>query len=166
MSEGRKDDAGKLPWWLLPLQPVEEVLRVLYWAAYEKQPKPYGPNNWQGVPDARRRYYDAAMRHLTDYWKRHTAGRTDMADHESGLHILAHAGCCILFVLWFELLGKPDTQSKTELVLKSQQEPATEVYMCPNCSIPLKPMGFQKDLYRCAQCGQSARVEQPEFHGD
>lgn len=104
---GRKDDNGKLPWWLLPILPIREIIRVMHWAAYEKQPTPYGPNNWQHVENARQRYYDAAMRHLTDWWDLHQRGVSpeEKADHESGFHILAHAGCCVIFLLWFELVG-------------------------------------------------------------
>lgn len=100
---GRKDDSGKLQWWLLPLAPVREIVRVMHWAAYDKTPTPYGPNNWQHVQDAEKRYYDAAMRHLTEWWERFEAGDADRTDHESKLHILAHVGCCVLFLLWFEL---------------------------------------------------------------
>lgn len=100
---GRKDDSGKLQWFLLPLEPLREIVRVMQWAAYDKKPKPYGPNNWQHVQGAEQRYYDAAMRHLTEWWERFEAGDADRTDHESKLHILAHVGCCVLFLLWFEL---------------------------------------------------------------
>lgn len=126
MSEGRKDDAGKLAWWLLPLEPVREIVRVLQWAAFHKKPKPYGPDNWKSVKDAKQRYYDAAMRHLTDWWEWHQNGRS-VADHESGFHILAHAGCCIIFLLWFEL-----TEKKTGLVgVIRSAAPVSE--FCPKC---------------------------------
>lgn len=146
-SKGRKDDHGKVPWSLLPLEAVEEVLRVLYWGAYEKKPKPYGPNNWQGVANARQRYYDAAMRHLTDWWKRYQSNPAgDMSDHESGFHILAHAGCDILFVLWFDMVAR--------------------------ATLTVEPV----DKERCSKCRQEwsrhTRDEflnpicPPQFHGD
>ena len=53
-------------------------------------------NNWVNVPDAKTRYYDAAMRHL-DAWH-----RGEVNDEESGLPHLAHAACCLLFVMWFD----------------------------------------------------------------
>lgn len=100
--EGRKDDSGKLQWWLLPLAPVREIVRVMQWAAFDKKPTPYGPGNWKNVKNAEQRYYDAAMRHLTEWGERWQAQDQNRNDQESGLHILAHVGCCVLFLLWFE----------------------------------------------------------------
>jgi dATP/dGTP diphosphohydrolase, N-terminal len=134
MSDGRKDDHGKLPWWLLPLPAVNEILEVLNWAAYKKKPEPYGPNNWQHVKDARQRYYDAAMRHMTDWWDRYQRNpHADMSDHESGFHILAHAGCCVLFLLWFELI---EAKIGSVLMRPNMPEPLVKKCGCghwPNC---------------------------------
>lgn len=109
---GRKDDRGKLQWWLLPLEPVREIVAVMQWAAFEKKPTPYGPGNWKEVPDAQRRYYDAAMRHLTEWWEKYERGEVDRQDTESGLLTLAHVGCCVLFLIWFEL--KEEKQRATK----------------------------------------------------
>jgi hypothetical protein len=51
---------------------------------------------WQKVPNAKERYFAALMRHLTAWWD------GERADPESGLHHLAHAGCCLLFLIWFD----------------------------------------------------------------
>lgn len=128
VEKGRKDDNGKLPWWLLPLSSLREVLKVLRWAAYEKKPIPYGPNNWQHVEDAEQRYYDAAMRHLSDWWDLRQKGG-NMADHESGFHILGHAACCVLFLLWFEL--EPETVAKMR---KADADKARGPELCPLCN--------------------------------
>jgi hypothetical protein len=88
---GSKLDQGKLRWSLLPMVPVEQVLGVLEYGAAK-----YSVDNWQRVEGARTRYYDAALRHLMRWW----AGET--VDPESGLPHLAHAACCLLFLLWFE----------------------------------------------------------------
>lgn len=112
MTDGRKDDSGKLQWWLLPLAPVREIIGVMQWAAFDKQPKPYGPYNWQKVPNARQRYYDAAQRHLTAWWERVEANDPSRVDAESGRHILAHVGCCVLFLLWFELTEPKRTRTR------------------------------------------------------
>lgn len=93
LPPGRKDDAGKDRWSLLPWDAVREVVKVLTFGAAKK----YKPNNWQFVPDARIRYEDALERHLF-------AWRTgERLDPESGFNHLAHAGCCVLFLLWFDL---------------------------------------------------------------
>lgn len=88
---GRKDDSGKPMWHLLPWRQVERIVDVLTFGA-----KKYEPNNWQKVPDWRNRYFAAAMRHLTAWFE------GERQDPESGMHHLAHAGCCILFMLWLD----------------------------------------------------------------
>ncbi len=91
---GRKDDgtADGLPvkdrWDLLPLGAVRAIIRVLMHGSAK-----YGDNNWRAVTDHRRRYYAAALRHLTAW---HEGERDDV---ESGMSHLAHAGCCVLFLL-------------------------------------------------------------------
>jgi hypothetical protein len=90
-EQGQKHDASKPRYSLLPTGSVEHVIDVLEFGATK-----YAPNNWQHVTDARTRYYDATMRHLSAWWQ----GETH--DAESGLHHLAHAACCILFLLWLE----------------------------------------------------------------
>jgi hypothetical protein len=88
---GRKDDSGKLRWCLLPLGPVKQIIKALMFGSQK-----YSDNNWQKVDNARERYYDASIRHITAYWS------GEKNDPESGLSHLAHAGCCILFMLWLE----------------------------------------------------------------
>lgn len=92
LQEGNKADAGKPRWSLLPLVSVKEILKVMELGALK-----YEVDNWKSVPDARRRYYDAAMRHLTAWYE------GEMRDPDFGTHHLANAGCCILFLIWFDL---------------------------------------------------------------
>ena len=87
-SQGKKFDAGKPRWDLLPWEGLSEVVDVLTFGA-EK----YGPNNWQLVDNHQARYTAAALRHMSAYCK----GEQD--DPESGMHHLAHAICCLLFLL-------------------------------------------------------------------
>ena len=86
---GIKFDGQKLRWDLLPYREVEEVVEILTFGA-EK----YADNNWQCVPNRRNRYYAAAMRHLVAWFM------GERLDKESGKNHLAHALCCILFLLW------------------------------------------------------------------
>jgi len=90
-AAGKKADAGKLPWHLLPLGPMRETVEVLQHGAAK-----YGSENWKHVLNARDRYYDAAMRHLTTWYD------GQARDDESGRSHLAHAMCCLLFLLWFD----------------------------------------------------------------
>lgn len=96
---GKKFDQGKTEWDLLPLGPVEEVVKVLMHGR-EK----YGRDNWQLVDNPIRRYYAAAQRHLAAFRRARfdTKNPFDAVDSESKLHHLAHAACCILFLLWHE----------------------------------------------------------------
>jgi len=91
MSEGMKFDNGKLRWSLLPKGTVPEVVKVLEYGAQK-----YAPDNWKYVPDARVRYYDAAQRHLESWWN------GQEVDEESKQMHLAHAVCCLLFLLWID----------------------------------------------------------------
>lgn len=97
-NQGRKDDHSKRRVDLLPVKALESVADVLTFGA-EK----YGDDNWQKVPDAKRRYYAASLRHLFAWW------RGQQVDKDSGYPHLAHAGCCVLFLLAFEMgLDKPE----------------------------------------------------------
>jgi hypothetical protein len=87
-SFGIKFDSEKLDWSLLPLQPVEDIIKVLMHGA-----KKYKVDNWKIVDDYDRRYFNAAMRHLSA-WK-----QNELNDPETGISHLAHAACNILFLL-------------------------------------------------------------------
>jgi hypothetical protein len=91
-ATGIKHDGAKRRFSLLPWAAVRSVVDVL-----EHGAKKYAIDNWQKVPDARRRYYDATMRHLDLWW----AG--ERLDPESKLPHLAHAACDVLFLLAFEV---------------------------------------------------------------
>lgn len=91
MEEGRKFDNEKLRWDLLPLECIEEVVKILTFGASK-----YGPNNWQNLENAEDRYYAALMRHLVEYKK------GIRIDDESGLSHLSHLMCNVLFLIWFE----------------------------------------------------------------
>ena len=87
VSTGVKFDAGKTRFSLILRGFNRWLLKVLDYGA-EK----YGvDNNWQHVLDARRRYYDALMRHIAAWWD------GEWLDPESGLPHLAHAAACIAF---------------------------------------------------------------------
>ena len=88
---GVKFDKDKPKWNLLPWSEVEDVVKVLTFGA-----KKYAPDNWKFVDDANNRYMDAAMRHLVA----HQQG--DVYDNESGESHIAHAMCCLLFMLWHD----------------------------------------------------------------
>ena len=85
---GRKFDGGKLQYGLIPPLALKEVVKVLTIGAVK-----YEKNNWQKVPDAQSRYYDALQRHLWDWFE------GQQHDPETGINHLAHAMCNLLFLL-------------------------------------------------------------------
>lgn len=91
VATGTKADAGKPRWSLLPAGTIAQVVAVLEAGATK-----YAPDNWMHVSDARTRYYDALQRHVEAWW------RGERNDPETGLPHLAHAACCVLFLLWFD----------------------------------------------------------------
>lgn len=91
---GLKFDAGKPLWRLLPWKALAEVVDVLTYGSLK-----YKPSNWLYVKNADERYIDAALRHLTSYMS------GEKLDQETGKNHLAHATCCLLFILYFDVTG-------------------------------------------------------------
>tara|TARA_R110002126_G_scaffold220018_1_gene365374 strand:- start:133 stop:597 length:465 start_codon:yes stop_codon:yes gene_type:complete len=90
-TRGVKYDGDKPRWELLPFKAVREVVEVLTYGSNK-----YADDNWKIVPDARKRYISASFRHLTAW------AEGEKNDNETGKSHLAHAICCLLFLLWFE----------------------------------------------------------------
>jgi hypothetical protein len=85
--QGSKYDEEKVPVDLLPPDPLWEVARVLEFGA-----RKYDGWNWyKGIKYTR--LYAAALRHMWQWFRGYNN------DIESGLSHLAHACCCMLFLL-------------------------------------------------------------------
>lgn len=93
--QGRKNDDGKDRWSLLPMRAAKTIVRVLMHGA-EK----YADENWRHVSDGRRRYYEATLRHVVAWWE------GEANDPDSGLPHLAHAACCLIFLMELEAGAK------------------------------------------------------------
>jgi hypothetical protein len=87
-KDGAKHDTGKQRYDLIPAYALDKFVEVLTFGS-----KKYGDNNWRLVDSMDDRYFAALMRHMWA-WKRGEA-----IDKESGLPHLAHAACCIMFLL-------------------------------------------------------------------
>jgi hypothetical protein len=85
LAKGIKFDDNKLRWDLLPLPPIEELVKVITYGASK-----YAPNNWRKVDPER--YYAALMRHIVA-WR-----NGEQEDAESGLSHIAHAMCNLVFL--------------------------------------------------------------------
>jgi len=90
---GRKDDAQKARYDLLPPELMDGTARVLSFGAVK-----YGDRNWEkGMHWGR--VFAALMRHMWAWW------RGEAADAETGMSHLWHAACCIAFLMAYEARG-------------------------------------------------------------
>ncbi len=97
-EEGRKYDEDKDPWHLAPFDAFRAIVRVLAYGA-----KKYEPRNWERGMNWSR-IFAATQRHLTKWWN------GEDADKETGMSHLWHAGCCIVFLIAYEIrrVGRDD----------------------------------------------------------
>lgn len=89
---GVKHDGGKARMGIVPPFALESVAEVLTFGAQK-----YQVDNWKYVDNAKARYIDAALRHINEY------NKGEWTDSESNLPVLAHAICCLMFILDLEL---------------------------------------------------------------
>lgn len=86
---GIKHDDDKPRTDLLPVRPLLDIANVLAFGAHK-----YSDRNWEkGFTYSR--VYGALLRHVFAWW-----GGEDV-DKETEMSHLAHAGCCLLFLLEF-----------------------------------------------------------------
>lgn len=114
MNEGRKDDVGKIQ----PSIVLGDFSRALteVCKAGETGIQRYGPSNWLNVPNARKRYEDALLRH----W---LSSKTEQLDQDSELLHLAHVAWNALAVLELELGGLEQPQEQLLSKFKTEERP-------------------------------------------
>lgn len=96
MSEGTKHDGGKVRLDLFPGDALFAISEILTFGAQK-----YADRNWEkGMKWGR--VYGALMRHLWKWWQ------GDGLDEETGKSHLWHAGCCIVFLIAYEMRGIGD----------------------------------------------------------
>lgn len=84
-------DQDKTDWSLLPMEALEEVVKVLEFGA-----RKYDRNNWRrGEGFKYSRVFNSLLRHAYAWW------RGEDRDPESGYSHLAHMGCNIVFLLYY-----------------------------------------------------------------
>jgi hypothetical protein len=94
MSEGKKNDEGKVRMDLLPRMLLEGTATVLTFGAGK-----YGDHNWRSGL-AYSRVYAALQRHLVDWWD------GEELDKETGKSHLWHASCCLAFLMEYQAHGR------------------------------------------------------------
>ena len=96
--EGRKNDANKPRYDLIPPESLEGPAKVLALGSIK-----YSDRNWEkGMRWGR--VFAALMRHLWAWWRR------EKVDPETGLSHLWHAACCLMFLIAYEerAIGEDD----------------------------------------------------------
>ena len=110
---GVKFDNGKPPLGLIPRQALEAEAQVMAFGADK-----YGRDNWRGGMDWSR-LTDAALRHITAFVD------GEDVDSETGISHLAHARCCLAFLLAYSELGLGRDDRHHRLTVKGSTD-ATE----------------------------------------
>lgn len=85
----------KLRWDLLPMEEIEDIVKV-----YHAGAKKYGPNKWQNLDNGFERYRAAAARHLMEYMK------GERIDSDTGCFHLAQCAWNCIAMLWYDKHGK------------------------------------------------------------
>ena len=93
MKQGIKFDAEKVRLDLVSTLAIEEIAKVLTFGA-----KKYDAHNWRHGMDWTR-LIRATIGHVFAFM------RGEDNDSETGLSHLAHAGCCIMFLLEYQITG-------------------------------------------------------------
>ena len=115
MSEqGRKYDGGKLRYDLIPVLALEDMVKGLTFGTIK-----YDDNNWVKVPNGRKRYLAAALRHIQEYRK------GNLWDEEQNIHHLSAAMNNLSFIVEKDLRGWEDSSDEQEDI--SQEELETYV---------------------------------------
>lgn len=138
MSEGKKYDADKTRLELLPFSALEEVGKVMTFGA-----KKYGDYNW-AAGMAWGRLIGAAFRHLFKY------ATGEDKDEETGLPHLAHASCCVLFLLEYSLHNRgEDDRFKWPVEITENK---VEIKKDCKHSSYLSLSYIKQGLFRCGSC--------------
>lgn len=144
---GEKFDNEKPRFSLLPKGVLIKVITVLEIGA-----KKYQEDNWQHVAGAKTRYFDALHRHVDAWWS------GERNDPETGQHHLAHAVCCAMFLMWFDLEEdrKLDVEPQIKPETSSESIAAQEVVPKP-ITVVFSSTGFE-GCYEHKRTGRTYRV--------
>lgn len=113
-GSGVKHDAEKIRTDLYSTVALEELAKVLTFGA-----RKYGAQNWRrGM--AWSRLLGAAIRHIFAFM------RGENLDHETGLPHLAHAMCCLMFLLEYYITGNGSDDRWNEICRMPNNEVTDE----------------------------------------
>lgn len=113
MKQGRKDDAGKLRFDLLPVKPLWELVRIYTIGAVK-----YADRNWEnGLKWGR--VFAAMMRHAWKWWG------GEKFDQVDGQHHLASVAWCALTLMEYETT-KPEFDDRPNVPAPPGHFPTTQ----------------------------------------
>jgi hypothetical protein len=140
--EGKKFDQGKPPLGLVPGVAIREIAKVLQYGATK-----YDRYNWlKGMKWSR--LYDAALRHIYAWIER------EECDEETSLSHLAHAGCCIVFLITYEKLGLGEDDrynpDKVKISTKLSKAPTCE-FECTIVDGNNAPRVFEDTIHKVSK---------------
>jgi hypothetical protein len=111
-NSGIKYDEHKPRWDLLPFDALNEIAKVMTYGAIK-----YEPRNWEhGM--SWNRVFASMQRHLSAWF------HGNNIDDESKMSHLAHAACCMLYLLAFEVRreGIDDRPKLTDAAIKNMKD--------------------------------------------
>ena len=113
-NESKKNDRldDKLRWELLPLEDIEDIVKV-----YTEGAKKYGPNTWQNLPDGYNRYKAAFFRHLLEHEK------GNWLDEETGS---IHLAQCVWNALAMLHIAKQNMKNNENTICSKEENLLTE----------------------------------------
>lgn len=115
VQEALRYDQNKINWSLMPFEAVEEIAKVLEFGAKKYEAWNFTKNG--GMQHTR--IINSCLRHIFAYM------RGQDLDPESGLSHLAHAGCNILFLLYYKRY--PQIFTKDDRNIQTVEPSATKV---------------------------------------
>ena len=103
MENSKKNDFldKKLRWDLLPLEEIEDIVKV-----YTEGANKYGDNTWQHLENGYQRYKGAMLRHLVEYEK------GNEIDEETGCRHLAQVAWNAISMLYLSKQKSTDNPDK------------------------------------------------------
>lgn len=103
---GYKEDNGKTRWGLLGFEALEEIAKVMTFGANK-----YASYNWaKGM--SYERVFSALLRHLIAWYN------GENIDQETGINHLAHAGCCLMFLLSYQIWKYDEFDDRPHQIIK------------------------------------------------
>ena len=128
MSEGRKDDIGKLRYDLIPVYPLRRLAEV-----YTIGSKKYDDRNWEkGLKWGR--VYAAMQRHATAFWN------GEDLDPEDRQHHLASVAWCAFALMEYQI---------THPELDDRNKNERKCFSCYYQNLELKSFGDKRDGFFC-----------------